>query len=111
MTDESQTPASATPEWHDGDEGADAASDRTYDPSMQQVNRSREQGLGVGQLDQNKQRDPDRPITSEQYGSGEGATRDLSSEGGGATTPKAAFSDSGETLDDTRDQLEGGDAS
>ena len=110
MTDENPTP-SATPEWHDQDEGADAASDRTYNPSMQQVNRSREQGLGVGQLEQNKQRDPDRLITSEEYGAGEGSSRDLSPEGGGVTTPKSAFSDSGETLDDTRDQFEAGDPS
>ena len=107
MTDENSTPPSATPEWHDQDEGADAASDRTYNPSMQQVNRSREQGLGVGQLEQNTQRDPDRLITSEQYGAAEGETRDLSPEPGGG----GPNLDSAEALDDARDQFEGGDQS
>ena len=53
MTDEPKTPPSATPEWHDQDEGADAASDRAYSPSTQQVNRSNMQGLGVGQTEIN----------------------------------------------------------
>jgi hypothetical protein len=106
-----RTPPSATPEWRDHDEGADAAADRTYNPSMQQVNRSREQGLGVGQTEINAQRDPTRYDSAERYGAGEGGPQDLSPEGGGVSTPTSAFSDSGESLDDARDQLESGDQS
>ena len=109
MSDQNQTPPSATPEWHDADEGADAASDRTYNPSTQQVNRSREQGLGVGTTEINAQRDPTRYDSAERYGAGEGGPQDLSPEGGGVSTPRSAFSDSGESLDDVRDQSEGGD--
>ncbi len=103
MPDEPLRP-SATPEWHDQDEGADAASDRTFNPSLQQVNRSREQGLGIGEQEMDTQRDPDRAITFEQYGAGEGSQRDLSPEPGGG-----ANLDSAEALDDVRDQSEGGD--
>ena len=109
MTDTPDDRPAATPEWRDGDGGADAASDRTYDPSVQQVNRAREQGLGVGQLEVDAQRDPTTRQSSEQYGSGEGADRDLSPEpGGGPARPKTG-SDSGEALDDVRDQTEAGD--
>jgi len=95
-----QTPRpSAAREWHDRDEGADAAADRTYDPSTPQVNRSREQGLGVGRTEIDGQRDATRYPSSEQYGSGEGAGRDRSPGTG---------SDAAESLDDTRDQLEQG---
>ena len=110
MTDE-KTPPSATPEWRDQDNGADAAADRHYNPSTQQVNRSREQGLGVGQTELNAQRDPTRDDGGDRYGVGEGGPQDLSPEGGGVSTPKSAFSDSGESLDDPRDQLEGGEQS
>ena len=109
MTDE-KTP-SATPEWHDQDNGADAAADRTYNPSTQQVNRSREQGLGVGQTEINAQRDPTRYDSGDHFGAGEGGPQDLSPEGGGVSTPKSAFSDSGDSLDDSRDQIEGGEQS
>ena len=36
-----------------------ADEDRTFDPSQAQVNRGREQGLGVGQKELDLQRDPD----------------------------------------------------
>lgn len=108
MTDERETRPSATPEWRDQDEGADAASDRTYNPSTQQVNRSNMQGLGVGQTEINEQRDPTRYFSAEQYGEGAGPNRDLSPEGGGAARPDSG-TDSAESLDDTRDQFEAGD--
>jgi hypothetical protein len=109
MTDERETPASATPEWRDQDGAADAAADRAYNPSVQQVNRSREQGLGVGQTEINAQRDPTRYNSAEQYGSGEGAARDLSPDAGGGPARPKTGSDSGESLDDSRDQFETGD--
>lgn len=37
-----------------------ADEDRTFDPSQTQVNRGREQGLGVGQRELSRQRDPDQ---------------------------------------------------
>ena len=37
-----------------------ADDDRTFDPSQTQVNRGREQGLGVGQRELSRQRDPDQ---------------------------------------------------
>ena len=83
MSDEDQTRPSATPEWHDQDEGADAAADRTYNPSRAAVNRSRMQGVGVGEQEMNTQRDPDRMITTEQYGSSDGSGLDTSPEPGG----------------------------
>ena len=107
MPDEPLRP-SATPEWHDQDEGADAASDRTYSPSTQQVNRSNMQGLGAGQTELNKQQDPTRYNSAEQYGSGEGATRDLSPDGGGGVARPKTGSESAESLDDVRDQFESG---
>lgn len=108
MTDKPETPPSATPEWRDADGGADAASDRTYSPSTQQVNRSSMQGLGAGQTEINTQQEPTRYDSAEKYGSGEGATRDLSPDvEGGPARPKTG-SDSAESLDDTRDQFETG---
>ena len=38
-----------------------------YSPSQGEVNRGRNQGLGVGQEDLNTQRDPTRRNSSEQY--------------------------------------------
>jgi hypothetical protein len=38
-----------------------------YAPSRSEVNRGREQGLGVGQEDLNSQRDPTRRDSSEHY--------------------------------------------
>jgi len=108
MSDERETPPSATPEWHDQDEGADAASDRTYSPSTQQVNRSNLQGLGAGQTELNKQQDPTRYDSAEKYGAGEGATRDLSPEPGGGAARPTTGSESAESLDDVRDQQETG---
>lgn len=109
MSDEQERP-SASPEWRDGDNGADAAADRTYDPSVQQVNRSREQGLGVGQTEINAQRDATRYNSAEQYGSGEGATRDLSPDAGGGPARPKSGSDGAESLDDVRDQAESGES-
>ena len=109
MTDQRETPPAATAEWHDQDEGADAAADRTYNPSVQQVNRAREQGVGVGQKEINAQRDPTQYNSAEQYGSGEGATRDLSPDAGGGPARPTTGSDSAEALDDTRDQFKAGD--
>lgn len=83
MSDQDANRPSATPEWHDQDEGADAASERTFDPSRQQTNRDRMQGLGVGEQEINQQRDPDRMITTEQYGSSDGSGLDTSPEPGG----------------------------
>jgi hypothetical protein len=37
-----------------------ADEDRSFDPSQTQVNRGREQGLGVGQRELSRQRDPDQ---------------------------------------------------
>jgi|GEM_PF-3105276 len=37
-----------------------ADDDRMFDPSQTQVNRGREQGLGVGQRELSRQRDPDQ---------------------------------------------------
>src|SRR4051794_26183048 len=37
-----------------------AEEERTFDPSQAQVNRGREQGLGVGQKEMDAQRDPNR---------------------------------------------------
>lgn len=59
------------------DKDADTAEDQgegveanpgTYEPSTQQVNRGREQGLGVGQKDIDYQRDPTRIPSAEQRG-------------------------------------------
>ena len=97
MTDENPKP-SATPEWRDQDEGADAASDRTYNPSVQQVNRARIQGVGVGQKELNTQHDPTRYNSAEQYGAAEGTTRDPSSESGGGPARARSGSEGG-TLD------------
>lgn len=108
MTDQPKAPASSTPEWHDQDEGADAASDRTYDPSTAQVNRSNLQGLGAGQTELNRQQDPTRDNGSEQYGSGDGAKRDLSPDSGGGAARRKAGSESAESLDDVRDQIKTG---
>jgi hypothetical protein len=89
MSDQDSTRPSATPEWRDQDEGADAASDRTYDPSQAEVNRGNRQGLGVGQTELNLQRDPDR-MPGDQSGAGDDHARDLSSEsGGGPARPKS----------------------
>ena len=41
--------------------------DDTYEPTTIQVNRGREQGLGVGQKDMDYQRDATRAPSSEQY--------------------------------------------
>jgi hypothetical protein len=41
--------------------------DDTYEPSTIQVNRGREQGLGVGQKDLDYQRDATRAPSSQQY--------------------------------------------
>lgn len=109
MSDDNEPRASATPEWRDQDDGADAAADRTYDPSMPQVNRSREQGLGVGSIEINAQRDPTRVQSADQYGSEEGGARDLSSESGGGPARPKSGSDSAESLDDSRDQFESGE--
>ena len=109
MSDERESRPSANPEWHDGDEGADAASDRTYSPSTQQVNRSNLQGLGAGQTELNKQQDPTRYDSSEKYASGDGPNRDLSPEGGGGPAEPVPAPDSAESLDDVRDQQETGD--
>ena len=93
MSDENEPRPSATPEWHDQDEGADAASDRTYNPSTQQVNRGQLQGLGVGSKEINAQQEPTRYDSADRFGAGEGGPQDLSPEGGGASTPKSAFSE------------------
>ena len=37
-----------------------ADEDRSFDPSQTEVNRGREQGLGVGQRELSRQRDPDQ---------------------------------------------------
>ncbi|WP_372781797.1 hypothetical protein [Phenylobacterium sp.] len=37
-----------------------ADDDRSFDPSQTEVNRGREQGLGVGQRELSRQRDPDQ---------------------------------------------------
>lgn len=107
MTDD-QTP-SATLDWRDQDEGADAASDRTSNPSVQQVNRSREQELGVGRTEINAQRDPTTVNSAEQYGAGEGASPDRSPDVGGGAARPSAGSDRAENLDDVRDHAEGGE--
>ena len=109
MTDETKTAPSATPEWRDQDEGADAASDRSYSPSTQQVNRSNLQGLGAGQTEINEQQDPTRYDSAEKYGSGEGVSCDLSPEPGGGVARPTTGSDSAEALDDSRDQFQAGD--
>lgn len=83
MSDQDANRPSATPKWHDQDEGADAASERTFNPSMQQVNRAREQGLGVGEQEMDSQRDPDWMITTDQLGGPDGSGLDTSSEPGG----------------------------
>jgi hypothetical protein len=41
-----------------------AEEERTFDPSQAQVNRGREQGLGVGQKEMDAQKDPDRVSTA-----------------------------------------------
>lgn len=45
----------------------EGATDQAYDPSTVQVNRGREQGLGVGQKDLDYQRDPTGYRSDEQY--------------------------------------------
>jgi hypothetical protein len=40
----------------------------TYEPTRPQVNRSRQQGAGVGQKDIDYQRDPTRAPSADQYG-------------------------------------------
>ena len=110
MSDERENRPSATSEWRDLDGGADAATDRAYSPTIEQVNRSNMQGLGVGQTEINKQQDPTRYASAEKYGSGEGATRDLSPEPGGGPARPTEGPDSAESLDDVQDQFEAGDA-
>jgi hypothetical protein len=100
MSDQDPKP-SATPEWKGGE--ADEPQNVTFEPTMQQINRTREQGGGVGVTELNGQRDPTRYDSAEKYGSGQG--RDLSPEpGGGEARPKSG-SDSAESLDDVRDQF------
>jgi hypothetical protein len=41
--------------------------DDTYEPSKVEVNRSRQQGDGVGQKDLNRQRDPTGARSAEQF--------------------------------------------
>ena len=91
MTDQPAAP-SATPEWHDQDEGADAASGRVYDPSTGQVNRGREQGLGVGQIELNAQRDATGDVSTDRFGAGEESALDPSPEPGGAAARPATGS-------------------
>jgi hypothetical protein len=57
----------------------------------------------------NAQRDPTRVQSSEQYGAGEGGAQDTSSESGGGPARPKSGSDSGESLDDVRDQFQGGE--
>lgn len=109
MTDKPDTQPSATPEWRDQDRGADAASDRTYNPGKPQANRANMQGLGVGQTEIDQQQDPTRDNGAEQYGSGEGPARDASAEDGGAARAEAD-ADGAESLDDVRGQSATGDA-
>ena len=45
----------------------EGATDESYDPSTVQVNRGREQGLGVGQKDLDYQRDPTGFRSAEQH--------------------------------------------
>ncbi len=52
----------------DEGEGTADRSDRTFEPSKVQVNRGREQGLGVGQKEIDYQRDPTGADSAEQYG-------------------------------------------
>ena len=49
------------------DEGV-SDSGETFEPTMPQVNRSRAQGLGVGQKELNYQRDPTRAASADRYG-------------------------------------------
>ena len=42
--------------------------DSTYEPTREQVNNGRVQGLGVGQKDIDYQRDPTRADSTEKYG-------------------------------------------
>jgi hypothetical protein len=49
------------------DRAPEDAADDTYEPSTAEVNRGREQGLGVGQKDIDYQRDPTRAESAEQY--------------------------------------------
>ena len=49
------------------DPGAHDAPDDTYEPSMVEVNRGREQGLGVGQKDIDYQHDPTGATPSERW--------------------------------------------
>lgn len=95
---DAKTPSS-TPEWRDQDEGADAIADRTFAPSTPQVNRSREQGLGVGAKELNAPRDPDRVPNADPSGS----------DGAPQSDETAASTDSAASLDDSRDQFQGGD--
>ncbi len=41
--------------------------DTTYDPAPEEVNRAREQGNGVGQSDMDRQGDPTRTRSADQY--------------------------------------------
>ncbi len=48
----------------------------TYEPSRVEVNRSRIQGGGIGQSDFDKQRDPTRYPSADQYGRDTGGADD-----------------------------------
>ncbi len=99
MSDQDPKP-SATPEWKGGE--TDEPQNVTYEPTQQQINRTRMQGGGVGVTELNQQRDPTRYDSSEKYG--EAGGRDLSPEpGGGEARPKTA-SDSAQALGGARDQ-------
>ena len=56
------------PRPHEEPENGTGDSDTTYVPTTPQVNRGREQGLGVGQKEIDRQRDPTRIPSAEQYG-------------------------------------------
>ena len=58
MADTERTPAN-DPNWVGVNDGA--PDDTDYDPSQAQATRGREQGLGVGARDMERQRDPSRP--------------------------------------------------
>lgn len=48
--------------------GGTGDSPTTYEPTMEQVNNGRVQGLGVGQKDIDYQRDPTRADSTEKFG-------------------------------------------
>ncbi len=81
--------------------GASGA-DHRYEPSQTEANRSREQGLGVGQRDLDAQRDPDLRPTLDPLGSTAEAALDDEGEVSGASTRTNLVGQTGDDIQGRR---------